>query len=271
MNDSPPTTRYTPPKTRPTPAFTLIELLVVIAIIAMLLAVLLPVLSRARERARRIACASNLRQIGQATSAYVNDSRGWLPCGHYQAGHPWPGEHPSLTLANIMVGGYPINIGILIDRKLLPATAGVPYCPSRTGRDRRFASDANRLMCGWEGWRPNDPASTVECSYVYRGPRKWPPKEITCLAADVFYWETEIFPDGSVGDYLGGFFGSPAAHGDGYYNVLLSDGSVRPFLDLNDAVFRGSGPFSGGFNHFMQDWGLNLIAARALGKNPGAP
>ena len=60
-------------------AFTLIELLVVVAIIAVLVAILLPALGRAREMARQAACGSNLRQYGQAMSAYVIDFNGFLP------------------------------------------------------------------------------------------------------------------------------------------------------------------------------------------------
>jgi prepilin-type processing-associated H-X9-DG protein len=52
---------------------------VVIAIIALLLGILLPSLSRVREQARKIACLSNMRQMGVAVSAYLLDSGYRLP------------------------------------------------------------------------------------------------------------------------------------------------------------------------------------------------
>jgi len=59
--------------------FTLIELLVVVSILALLIGILMPSLRGARRGAKRTVCASNLRGIGQAMRAYLNDNRDILP------------------------------------------------------------------------------------------------------------------------------------------------------------------------------------------------
>lgn len=59
--------------------FTLIELLVVIAIIALLLSILMPALQKVKEQARRIVCASRLKDLGVTIRLYAESNGDWLP------------------------------------------------------------------------------------------------------------------------------------------------------------------------------------------------
>src|SRR5882724_3406423 len=60
-------------------AFTLVELLVVVGIIAVLIGILLPTLSKARAASKRVACAAELRDIGNLFSMYLNDNKQRIP------------------------------------------------------------------------------------------------------------------------------------------------------------------------------------------------
>lgn len=53
--------------------FTLIELLVVISAISLLMSILMPALNLARDQGRKVACMSNMRQVGVALMMYEND------------------------------------------------------------------------------------------------------------------------------------------------------------------------------------------------------
>jgi prepilin-type N-terminal cleavage/methylation domain-containing protein/prepilin-type processing-associated H-X9-DG protein len=60
-------------------AFTLVELLVVIGIIAVLVGILLPTLSKARTASKRVACAAELRDIGNLFQMYLEDNKQRVP------------------------------------------------------------------------------------------------------------------------------------------------------------------------------------------------
>lgn len=62
-------------------AFTLIELLIVVATIGLLMSILLPSLSAARQSARKTACLTRLRILGQGLTMYTNEHRDALVPG----------------------------------------------------------------------------------------------------------------------------------------------------------------------------------------------
>ena len=70
-------------------SFTLIELLVVIVIIAILAGLLLPALAGAREKSKRMACSSNLKQIGAGMLAYAGDNDNHLPTADANRAGQW--------------------------------------------------------------------------------------------------------------------------------------------------------------------------------------
>lgn len=84
-------------------AFTLMELMVVIAIIAVLAALLIPVTEIAGAAGKKVACVSGLRQLGMASSAYLNehDQQFFAYMAAVPEGKLWYfGLEPSASLGN---------------------------------------------------------------------------------------------------------------------------------------------------------------------------
>jgi prepilin-type N-terminal cleavage/methylation domain-containing protein len=150
-------------------AFTLVELLVVIAIIGVLVALLLPAIQAARESARRMSCASNLRQIGLAMHNY-HDQYQAFPIGVSNdipgAGNGSDGNWtwPARILPFIEQAALYAQVNVGISNAPLP-TAGTPQaqalltpiniymCPSDPGDPKQY----NRFLRGYA--KLNYPAS----------------------------------------------------------------------------------------------------------------
>lgn len=107
-------------------AFTLIELLVVIAVIAVLIGILIPSLASARREARAVPCAANLRAVGQAMAAYLNQSRTYPASYVYaseQTGPNWNMNDQGGTHPEPLNGYVHWSSVVLGDGKMIPDAA----------------------------------------------------------------------------------------------------------------------------------------------------
>lgn len=147
-------------------AFTLIELLVVIAIIAILMALLMPSLANAREQAKKVKCASNLRQIGLAIHMYAQENNGTIPISQQS----WlTGQTATISWRDdpFMIRLYPyMNV---VDPNTIPglSTSSVAYltawrracfmgafqCPSKNDFD--YQLDASHNDVPWYSYSMN--------------------------------------------------------------------------------------------------------------------
>ena len=113
-------------------SFTLIELLVVIAIIALLMAILMPALGRARKQARRVVCASHMKQLTTTVSLFANDHDGKIPPVRENRDGTWSHVQANNHEARWLRTGGDIywNLGLLWKYEYIK-DGKIFYCPSR--------------------------------------------------------------------------------------------------------------------------------------------
>ncbi|MBX3364597.1 MAG: DUF1559 domain-containing protein [Phycisphaeraceae bacterium] len=150
--------------------FSMIDVLVSMAVIALLMGLLLPSLAIVRETARRVVCASNVRQIGLGLAMYGDDFREFLPPTaylHVATGPKWeqmmvlrmtPLEGPTYQTNS----AYWDGLGMLFWHDYLNAPR-IFYCPSHKGEHpyERYTSVLNR--------NANPLNADIVGNYQYRG------------------------------------------------------------------------------------------------------
>lgn len=112
----------------PGPRYTLRDFLAVAACILLVFSVMIPGLSSARERSRRIACASNLKSVGDGVTMYQAAFGGWLPFAGIEDDAAWlPEASAARPYSSNSRHGF-----LLLKYELVNAPSNF-VCPSSSG------------------------------------------------------------------------------------------------------------------------------------------
>lgn len=208
--------------TAPRRGFTLIELLVVISIIALLIAILLPALKAARETAKRVNCASNMRQIGILNHVYAEDSDGrapWMEVISWNYGGNFYIGSIMMYIGSLTTP-YPVGQGLIYSGGY---TNAIEFyrCPS----DPTWILPPSNPMPSFNGSYPG-----IHTSYHVRDDHDVTQKKgmdlFTAPPGSPFMadeWRTNMRVSGTY------VYSMDSWHGDDQRNILFADGSAREF------------------------------------------
>lgn len=237
-------------------AFTLIELLVVISIIVLLVALLMPALRGARDSARRVACQSNLRQIGIGTAAYAADSRDYTT-------PIWGDRTPAEIVSGTAPGGGTRYDGASWDELLMPyfnypRSWDLDAQPPADAADSIFrcpldavAQDGGRRSYTYNNGRrqPTDFDEPVRPDQLYSNTNNHGvlvspvPPSSKAMILDWFYWDG---PDPNGNNRIGVNFGrvwnhfgiqSYTPHRQGYHLIDAGERNAL-FFDLHVKLLK---------------------------------
>lgn len=170
-------------------AFTLVELLVVISIIVMLLAIMMPSLQKARNQAKKVACLSNMRQMGIVLITYLVDSDNHLPPSSCHLTNP---EQYWLCILN-KYSSAPLLFRCPSDKAKVFIDWSKPLTTQPT--DARWSSfGINALMDASVYNKTTNIRHPQSCIYISEAPESW-------TSADHIHpdmWESLDYAKGSV-------------------------------------------------------------------------
>ncbi len=180
--------------------FTLIELMVTLAIIGLLAALVLPALGSARRSSTRAACASNLRQLALANTAYAADHGYYVAAAADVRGRNnqrWHGERESRR--------QPFDPAKGPLAPYLGVEARVRQCPE-------FRPEANGFEagCGGYGYNACGVGSQAYVLGAYRGAaRGMAPGAIADASKTVMFTDAGFLQEGELIEYS---FAEPRRH-----------------------------------------------------------
>jgi len=199
--------------------FSLIELLVVLGIVVVLTSILMPGLRAVRETANKLACASNMRQMGYAITTYSSDNRDHLPYSYFGSA----AVNQAFEMMAISTGGSTNTYDGL--GRLLPkcghylSSSACLYCPSHHGEHppERYESTLSDLSSNVRAYS----------NYNYRG-------DADPLSGKRYLMENDhafvLLTDGlrTKSDFN---------HGNGL-NLLHGDLAVSWYTDVQDSLLK---------------------------------